>query len=129
MTAYANTVFDKRNNSRKYPVWEAVIAQMSWADDATTAHTSAVGVNGIITQIVAEYSAGDGDPDLTLVIKDSAGNALLTKTDHDNQTVIYDADGTDFGQHQLTVNGFTVQVTSQDPGASGVTADVVVRGI
>lgn len=128
MSVFTNTVIDNRSNTREQPVWEATIAQISWANGETDTHTSTVAVVGVITQIVAVYSAAAAN--LTLVIQDAGTNQLYTTgAIADGQTVIKKADGTDFGQNQLTMRNFIVSITSTDPGAGGVTADIVIRGI
>jgi len=125
------TLADYRGSGAKRPIWMATIDQMSWIDDNTDTISSTVPINGIIKRIKATYSAGDGDPDLTLLITDLDGNTISTTgAKDDNQTVIWDADGTDFSENQLAFfDGFIVSVTSEDPGASGVTADVEIIGI
>lgn len=128
MAAISNTIVDRRSDTlNQHPVWECTVDQMSWADDATNEDTSAINVNGVITQIVATYSAAAAN--MTLAIQDAAGNELYTTTDADGATYVFAADGTEFGINQLTGDGFILSVTATDPGASGVTADIVIRGV
>ena len=128
MTAFASTVIDRRSNTPEEPVWEATIAQISWDNSETDTHTSAVAVVGIITQIVAAYSAANAN--ITLVIQDAGTNELYTTGSvADGQTIVKKADGSDFGQNQLTMRNFIVSITATDPGSAGVTADIVIRGI
>lgn len=128
MAVITNTLRDFRSSGVIRPVWECTVAQMSWDDDETNEDTSVITVNGVITQIVATYSAAAAT--ITLAIQDADGNELYTTSDVDGATYVFAADGTEFGQNQLTsFDGFILSVTSTDPGAGGVTADVVIRGM
>jgi len=128
MATVANTVTDKRGDTlSRHPVWKAVVGQMSWASGETNEDTSTVNVNGVVTSIVATYSAADAN--ITLAIKDLAGNTRYTTTDADGATYVFAADGTEYGLNQLAGDGFIVSVTSTDPGAGGVTADITVYGV
>ena len=128
MAAITNTVTDQRGDTLgRHPVWKAVVGQMSWANGETNEDTSTINVNGIITSIVATYSAAAAN--ITLAIQDASGNELYTTTDADGATYVFAADGTEFGQNQLAGDGFILSVTSTDPGASGVTADITIYGV
>jgi hypothetical protein len=102
---------------------------MSWASGETNEDTSSVSINGVITQIIATYSAAAAN--ITLAIQDAGGNELYTSgAKADGATYVFAADGTEFGQNQLTsFDGFILSVTSTDPGAGGVTADIKIRGM
>lgn len=130
-TTVDNTVRDYRGSGSKRPVWEVTCAQMIWADNNTDTIKSTVGINGVIKRITANYSTGDADPDLTLVITDADGNSVFAPgAKDDGQVHIFDADGSDFGENQLAFfDGFVVSVVSGDPGNSGVTADITIVGI
>ncbi len=124
---YTNVLKDYRGSGHKRPVWECTVAQMTRADDYTDTDTSVIQINGVITQIVATYTAGDAT--ITLVIQDADGNALYTTADADGTTYVKAADGTEFGQNQLTsFDGFILTVTGTDPGSSQ-TIDIVIRGV
>ena len=127
MAVISSTLTDRRDNIRSKPVWEIAVDQMSWDNGETNEDTSVLAVNGVITQIVATYSAAAAT--ITLAIQDSAGNQLYTTSDVDGTTYVFAADGTEFGQNQLAGTGFILSVTSTDPGAGGVTADIIIRGV
>ena len=58
MAVIANTIADPRGDTLgKHPVWECTVDQMAWADNETNEDTSVIDINGVITQIVATYSA------------------------------------------------------------------------
>ncbi len=127
MSVISSTLTDRRDNIRSKPVWEIVVDQMSWDNGESNEDTSVLAVNGVITQIVAVYSAAAAT--VTLAIQDSAGNELYTTSDADGATYVFAADGTEFGQNQLAGTGFILSVTASDPGAGGVTADIIIRGV
>jgi hypothetical protein len=126
MAAILNTIRDFRGNTPEKPVWSCTLDQMSWANGETNEDTSAVNVNGIITSIVATYSAGAAT--MTLAIQDSAGNELYTTSDVDGATYVFAADGTEFGQNQLAGQNFILSLTATDPGTT-ITADVTIYGV
>jgi len=126
MAVIRNTVRDYRGNTPEKPVWSCTIDQMSWANGETNEDTSVINVNGVITSIVATYSAGAST--MTLVIQDSAGNDLYTTEDADGATYVFAADGTEFGQNQLAGQGFILSLTATDPGTT-ITADITVYGV
>ena len=127
MAVISNKLTDRRDNIVSKPVWEVVVDQMSWDNGETNEDTSVLAVNGVITQIVATYSAAAAT--MTLAVQDSAGNQMYTTSDADGATYVFAADGTEFGQNQLAGTGFILSVTSTDPGAGGVTADIIIRGV
>ena len=127
MAVITSTLTDRRDNIVSKPVWEITVDQMSWANGESNEDTSVLAVNGVITQIVATYSAAAAN--MTLAVQDSAGNQLYTTTDVDGTTYVKAADGTEFGQNQLAGTGFILSVTASDPGAGGVTADIKIRGV
>ena len=128
MAVITNTVTDLRGSGEVRPVWESTVTQMSWDNGESNEDTSTISINGTITQIVATYSAAAST--ITLAIQDADGNELYTTSDVDGTTYVFAADGTEFGQNQLTsFDGFILSVTATDPGAGGVTADVVIRGV
>ena len=124
---YSNTIKDYRGSGHKRSVWECTVAQMTRADDYTDTDTSVIPINGVITQIVATYGAGAAT--ITLTIQDADGNELYTTSDVDGATYVFAADGTEFGQNQLTsFDGFILTVTGTDANTSQ-TVDVVIRGM
>jgi hypothetical protein len=128
MSVISNTLRDFRGSGEKRPVWECTVSQMSWDNGETNEDTSAISINGVITQIVATYSAAAAN--MTLAIKDPSGATAYTTTDVDGTTYIKAADGSEFGQNQLSFfDGFTLSVTATDPGVGGVTADIIIRGV
>ena len=127
MAVITNTITDKRGDTLgRHPVWKAAIGQMTWANGETNEDTSLVDINGVITSIVATYSAGAAT--ITLEVQDTAGNVLYTTSDVDGDTYVFAADGTEFGQNQLAGQGFIISLTSTDPGTT-ITADVTVYGV
>ncbi len=127
MAVITNTILDRRGSGSVRPVWECTVAQMSWDNTDTNEDTSAIAINGVITQIVATYSAGAAT--ITLAIQDADGNELYTTSDVDGATYVFAADGTEFGQNQLVgYDGFILSVTSTDPGGT-ITVDIVIRGV
>ncbi len=126
MAVIENKLTDTRSNTPEKPVWKCVVDQMSWDSGQTNEDTSVITVNGVITSIVATYSAGAAT--LTLAIQDSAGNQLYTTSDVDGATYVFAADGTEFGQNQLAGTGFIMSLTSTDPGTT-ITADVTIYGV
>ena len=124
---YSNTIKDNRGSGHKRAVWECTVAQMTRADDYTDTDTSVIPINGVITQIVATYGAGAAT--ITLAIQDADGNELYTTSDVDGATYVFAADGTEFGQNQLTAfDGFILNITGTDANESQ-TIDVVIRGM
>ncbi len=124
---YGNTIRDFRGSGSRRKVWECTVAQMTRADDYTDEDTSVIPINGVITQIVATYGAGAAT--ITLAIQDADGNELYTTADVDGATYVFAADGTEFGQNQLTAfDGFILSVTGTDANTSQ-TIDIVIRGM
>jgi len=127
MAVIDNTITDRRSpDNGRWPVWKCVVDQMAWASGETNEDTSQIDVNGVITSIVATYSAGAAT--ITLEIQDTAGNILYTTSDVDGATYVFAADGTEFGQNQLAGSSFILSLTSTDPGTT-ITADIVIHGV
>ena len=127
MAVITNTITDLRSDTLgRHPVWKCVIDQMSWDDNETNEDTSAINVNGVITMIVATYSAGAAT--LTLALQNAEGVELYTTSDVDGATYVFAADGTEFGQNQLAADGFILSLTSTDANAT-ITADVTIYGV
>jgi len=124
-----STLYDRRREKR--PVWEYVATQLSWANGAGHAtKTISLTQNGIIKQLVMTFSEATNDPDITVIIQDTDGNQLYTTgVLNDGQTVVKSV-ATDFAEGQCCGNGFIISVApSADAGTSGLTVDIVVRGV
>ncbi len=127
MSVIDNTITDLRGDTLgRHPVWKCVVDQMTWLDNETNEDTSAINLNGVITMIVATYSAGAAT--ITLAIQNAEGTELYTTSDVDGATYVFAADGTEFGQNQLAADGFILSVTSTDPNAT-ITVDITIYGV
>ena len=125
------TTYDRRSNSKNTPIWEHACTQMSWANGAGhAAQTETVSINGGVKNITAVISAAPSDPDVTIIIKDLAGNQLYsTGALNDGQTVVKSA-ATDFYEWQVCGKGFIVSADPDaDAGLSGLTVDITIRGV
>jgi hypothetical protein len=126
------STYDKRSNSKRTPVWEHSITQMSWANLAGHAiQTETVPINGIIKQLVIVISAATSNPTVTILITDPDGNTIYTTGALADGTTYVKTVTTDFAEGQLSfAKGFIVSVDpSADAGASGLTVDVDIRGL
>lgn len=127
----AVTVIDQRGEK---PVWQATFDQMTWANgESAAADSSTCGINGIVKQLVVTLNNNTNNVTATVAVKDLSGNSLYSKGAFaENATTaeypIHDA--TDDHNDDLVVNGFYLTVTpSGDPGTSGLTVDIIARGI
>ena len=128
------TIVDRRTDTLgKHPVWEVTLSQMTWASDNQVAVTQAVNINGIIKQIVIIVgTATDGTLVCPVEVQDSSGNVIKTFASLADATTHVKSSTTDFGENELAFDssGFVISADPDKvPGASGLTVDIVVRGI
>ena len=116
----------------KHPVARLDFAQAAWANGVTAAVEKTMQVNGIVEQIAVAVNNNTGNRTGTVTITDENGATLFTQASiAENATTTYfarsykatqDADFNPF----LAVGTLTATITpSGDPGASGMTVDVI----
>jgi hypothetical protein len=130
----AVTVTDTRSNTKEKSVWKAVAGQMSWADGVTAAVTDAFGVNGIVRQMTVAVSDNTGNRTATVSLIDGTSTPIIytSAAQPENATTItrfMTESGTDFPM-EIFINGATTisVAPSGDPGAGGMTVDIIFYG-
>lgn len=111
------------DNSNKYPVWKVVIDQMTVASGGHAAVTDTFTISGCVRRITIDLSNADNSVTATVALTDEEGAVIYT-SGANNENAITILDVTEYMHGTLTV---TMDVNS-DPGASGITADIVLFG-
>jgi len=116
---------DYRNEANNDPVWRERLAQYSWASGETAAVTKSIISNGILkTHIVVASNATNGIT-FTVAIIDEDGYTLKS-----TDSIAENATTTTASLDVPVPRGSQVKITpSGDPGASGVTVDLILYGI
>lgn len=129
------TIVDNRNTEPhsgkvfKYTVDTLTVPDNTQAVEQTTTFR----LNGTIRQISVAINNNDGDATATIEIRDAAGAILWTEAAiAENATAVFQYNtrsATDLPLAILCAGPITVGcLASGDPGASGLTADVIVWG-
>lgn len=116
---------DKRRE--RHPVWRVECDQLSWASGDSTAQSFAFPINGVIQEFTAVLNDNTGNKTVTVAIRDEDNYSLYTSGAlAENATTVTKLTA----DTQVYVpDGCNVLVTpSGDPGASGLTVDLVFYG-
>jgi len=121
---------NKRSPANRYTVAKYQFAQQSWASGESAALAPTLqNVNGKCEQVIVVVSNATNGITFTVAITDSDSGSLFSKAAiAENGTTVLKAtsDATDFDAF-LADGTLTATITpSGDPGASGVTVDVIL---
>ena len=113
---------------RVKPVWKKRITFI-WENTDTGAQSQAVPLNGVIMAMIAQVNDNTGNRTITLALVDDLAGSLFSAAGIAENATTVKVAPTDFVE--IPVNGtLTVTVTpSGDPGATGMTAIVELRGL
>ena len=118
---------DRAEGRSKRPIARVKLAQFSWATGETAAVEKELPFNGIVKAFVTVVSANTNDRTVTVAIVDGDSYSLysLGSISHTATTTTVLTRDTEI----YVPSGCSVKVTpSDDPGATGVTADVTFYG-
>ena len=130
-----SAIVDKRvSEPQSGKIFKLTVDTLTVPDDGqATTQTTAFLLNGTIRQIKVAINNNDGNATATIQIRDSSGAVLFTEAGiAENAKTIFQYNtrsGTDLPLAILCAGIMTVScLASGDPGASGLTADVVLWG-
>lgn len=111
------------DNSNKYPIWKVVIDQMTVASGGHAPVTDTFLISGCVRRITIDLSNADNGITATVALTDEEG-AIIYTSGANNENAVTVMDVTEYMHGTLTVT----MDASGDPGASGITADIVLFG-
>ena len=119
--ALGATLVDSRRE--RHPVWSQALTQLTWDSGETDANSTTCQINGVIRGHITTVNNNTNNVTATVVLKYNSATM-------DTQSGIAENAATFSDTNDLWVNGtVTCTVTpSGDPGASGMTVDVVLYG-